>query len=226
MTYYNARPTFSTFALILITLLATSSASWAQGHEGHKHEAGGTLKEIPVEELNKAGALPEISIGKPNAQITIIEYASMTCGHCGRFHRDLLPQVKAKYIDTGAARLLVREFPLGKVALAASMLPRCVSSDKSYDFIETLFARQQLWLQKGNIRPRLVRISKEFGMTESTLDSCLQDDSLVEKVMSSRQRAVEEFGVKSTPTFFINGKPLVGPQSIVEFDKIIQPMLK
>ena len=214
-------------AITTVFTLISASSSWAQGHEGHNHGPGDhTLVEVPIEELNRATQLPEISIGQANARITIIEYASMTCGHCGRFHRDLFPSVKAKYIDTGIARLVVREFPLEKLALAVAMLARCVAADKSYDFIATLFARQQLWLQRGDIRPRLVAISREFGMTERKFDKCLKNESLVKKIMADRRSAIEKLGVKSTPTFFINGRPLVGPQSIEEFDLIIQPMLK
>lgn len=204
-----------------------SGVSWAQDHEGHNHgPRRNNLKDVSVQKLNEPGSLPEISIGASDAKITIIEYASMTCSRCGRFYRDILPKLKAKYIDTGLARLVVREFPLEKIALAVSTLPRCVTPTKGYEFVAALYNRQQWWLQRGNIRPKLVEISREFGMTESQFDACLKDKSLVDKIISARKRAIEEFGVDRTPTFFINGKPLAGPQSIDEFDKIIEPMLK
>ncbi len=215
----------ATFAVLSLVLL--SGETWAQGHEGHNHgPSGHNLKEVPLQELNKPGSLQDISIGKSDAKIIIIEYASMTCGHCGRFHRDLLPKLKSKYIDTGLARLIVREFPLEKVALGVSLLPRCVSPGKRYDFVAALFDRQQWWLQRGNVRPKLLVMSKEFGMTKRAFEECLSNELLVERILSGRKRAIEEFGVKSTPTFFINGKPLAGPQSIEEFDEIIEPMLK
>jgi len=212
---------------MLITLLVTSSAAWSQGHEGHKHGAGDhALKEVPIEELNKVGPLSEISIGRSDAKITIIEYASMSCGHCGLFHRDLLPKLKAKYIDTGIARLVVREFPLNYVAIAVSLLARCSGPDKTYDVIDTMFERQKQWLKSGDVRGDLRGIMSGFGMTTGTFDACLKNKKLFDQIKAVRQRAIDDFGVKSTPTFFINGKPLVGPRTTDEFDKIIQPMLK
>ena len=211
----------------ILSLVLLSGATWAQGHEGHNHgPSGHDLKEAPVEELNKAGPLPEISIGKPDAKITIIEYASMTCGHCGRFHRDLLPKLKSKYINTGIARLVVREFPLNYTAMAVSMLARCVDPEKTYDVIDSMFERQQQWLRRGDVRDDLRGIMREFGMTEEAFKRCLVNQALFQQIKEIRQRAIDAFGVRSTPTFFINGKPLVGPQSIDEFGNIIEPMLK
>jgi len=211
----------------LLTLLVVCGAALAQSHKGHNHRPGGhSLKDIPVQELNKPGSLSEISIGRPDAKITIIEYASMTCGHCGRFHRDLLPQLKAKYIDTGIARLVVREFPLDFTAIAVSMLARCAGPKHTYNVIATMFDRQQQWMRKGDIRNDIQKIMNEFGMSDKAHKRCMVNKELFHQIKAIRQRAIETFGVKSTPTFFINGKPLAGPQSVDEFDRIIQPMLK
>lgn len=210
-----------------LSLLLLSGAAWAQGHEGHNHgPSGHKLQDVPVEELNKPGPLPEISIGKPDAKVTIIEYASMSCGHCGLFHRELLPKLKSKYIDTGVARLVVREFPLNYTAIAVSMLARCAGSEKTYDVISAMFERQQQWLKRGDVRDDLRGIMSGFGMTKESFDRCMVDKELFHQIKAVRQRAIDAFGVKSTPTFFINGKPLAGPRSIEEFEKIIEPMLK
>ena len=212
---------------MVLSLVMLSGGTWAQGHQGHNHGPGGhDLKEVPVEELNKAGPLPEISIGKSNAKITIIEYASMSCGHCGFFHREILPKLKSKYIDTGIARFVVREFPLNYTAIAVSMLARCAGNDKTYGVIAAMFDRQQQWLRRGDVRDDLRGIMSEFGMTEETFKQCFANKALFHQIKEVRQRAIAAFGVRSTPTFFINGKPLVGPRSIDKFDEIIQPMLK
>lgn len=215
-------------ALVMtLSLVLLSGGTWAQGHEGHNHGPGGhNLKEVSVEELNKAGPLPEISIGKSDAKITIIEYASMSCGHCGVFHRELLPKLKSKYIDTGIARIVVREFPLNYTAIAVSMLARCAGNDKTYDVIAEMFDRQKEWLRRGDVRDDLRGIMRGFGMTEETFNRCLINKALFHQIKEVRQRAIDAFGVRSTPTFFINGKPLAGPRSIDEFEKIIQPMLE
>ncbi len=214
-------------AIAAFSLIVLSAETRAQGHEGHNHgPSGHKLQDVPIEELSKAGPLPEISIGKPNAKVTIIEYASMSCGHCGVFHRELLPKLKSKYIDTGVARLVVREFPLNSTAIAVSMLARCAGPEKTYDVIATMFDRQQQWLRRGDVRDDLRGIMNEFGMTKVAFDLCMVDKKLFHQIKAVRQRAINAFGVKSTPTFFINGKPVVGPRSIEEFDKIIEPILK
>ncbi len=217
----------SSIATLLLVLFLMSSTAWAQGHNGHGHGQGvNTLKEIPVEELNKSGALPAISIGRPDAAITIIEYASMTCGHCGFFHRDLLPKLKSKYISTGIARLVVREFPLENTAMAVSMLARCAGPEKTYDVIAAMFDRQRQWLRRGDVYDDLRGIMSEFAMSKENFNRCMKNKELFHQIKAIRQRAMDAFGVKATPTFFINGEPLVGPRTIEEFDKIIQPMIK
>ena len=95
-------------------------------------------------ELMKPGPLPDLVLGKADAPVTIVEYASMTCSHCANFHTAVLPKLKEKYIDTGKVRLILREFPLDNLAAAASMLARCAAGDKSYELIGAFFASSAL----------------------------------------------------------------------------------
>lgn len=207
-------------------LAGTAAVAQKGSHDGHAHKPAAPLKQVDAAAIAKPGELEEVIVGDPAAPITIIEYASITCGHCGRFHRDLLPEIKTKYIDTGIARLFVREFPLEGIAAAAAMMARCAGHDKTYDVVDMLFQRQQQWLRNKDMRDAFVAIAKEFDMDEATFDACLKDDGLLKRVAGVRKRATEDFGVRSTPTFFINGKPLVGPKSLAEFDAVIQPLLK
>ena len=204
---------------------AGSAAAGLGSHAGHNHGAAEIADADPAE-LHKPGDLPDLVIGRADAPITIIEYASITCSHCGRFHQVLLPQVKKKYIDTGIARLVIREFPLESVAAASAMLVRCAKPAAQLPFLDALFARQQQWLTEKDVRVALVAMAAEFGIDAAGFEACLSDDALLAKVAASRSRANEQFGVKSTPTFFINGKPLIGPQTIEEFDEIIGPLQK
>jgi protein-disulfide isomerase len=84
----------------------------------------GRVTEVPVEKLMEAGPLPDLAVGDAKAPVTIVEYASMTCGHCASFHNTVYPTLKTKYIDTGKARLIMREFPLDDRATGAAMLAR------------------------------------------------------------------------------------------------------
>jgi protein-disulfide isomerase len=177
------------------------------------------------EELMRPGPLPDLALGKEDAPVTIIEYASMTCPHCAAFHKTTYAALKTKYIDTGKVRFIFREFPLDEVALAASMLARCAGGDKSMAMIEALFASQDTWATRQPIPP-LLQIAKQAGFTQATFDACLKDTKLYENIVAVRERASKNFKVESTPTLFINGKMQKGGISIEELEKVIAPYLK
>ena len=95
---------------------------------------------VDVEELMKPGALPDKVLGSEDAPLTIVEYASMTCGHCANFHKNTYPHLKKEYVETGKARFVFREFPLDPVASAAFMLARSVPEDKYFEVVDFMFA--------------------------------------------------------------------------------------
>jgi len=183
--------------------------------------------EIPLETLMKPGALPDLIIGKADAPVTIVEYASMTCSHCAHFHNTVFPALKEKYIDTGKVRLVFREFPLDNLAAAASMLARCAGGDATEAMIGVLFKTQDKWaFVRGNPVPELFKIAQQAGFTQEKFDTCLKDNATLDKMISGRQKASEEFGVNATPTFFINGKRLRGRSDTIEaFDTALAPFL-
>jgi protein-disulfide isomerase len=182
--------------------------------------------EVSVDELMKKGDLPELAIGPENAKVTVVEYASMTCGHCMAFATKVFPDLKTKYIDTGKIRYIFREFPLDARAFAASMLARCAGPDKAFSLIDALFHTQADWaFVKTNPTPKLFEIAKQAGFTQETFDKCLTDQKLLEQLTAIKTRADEVFGVNATPTFFINGKRLQAAPTIEEFDKVLQPLL-
>jgi protein-disulfide isomerase len=183
---------------------------------------------VPLDEFMKAGDLPELSMGPADAKVTIVEYASMTCGHCAAFHNKTFPELKAKYIDTGKVRFVFREFPLEDFAAAASMLARCSGGEKTYPLIAILFSKQEQWaFVPASARvSKLFEIAKQAGFTQETFDKCLTDQKLLEQVNAVRDRGSDKFGVQSTPTFFINGKKMATAPTVAEFDKLIEPLLK
>jgi protein-disulfide isomerase len=211
-----------------VLALAAASAWYLNASGTSKAARKGKLTEISIEELMKPGPLPDMQIGKPDAPVTIVEYASMTCGHCAHFHNTVYPVLKAKYIDTGKARLIMREFPLDDRATGAAMLARCTGEGKTYPLVSALFARQEDWafVDKDSFVPALSRFARQAGFTEDSMRACLKDQALMDKILTARKRAAEEFGVNSTPTFFINGKKLGGGAAIEDFDKALEPLLK
>jgi protein-disulfide isomerase len=176
-------------------------------------------------ELMQAGPLGEVSLGKDDAPVTVIEYASMTCSHCAQFHNKTYPELKKRYIDTGKVRYILREFPLDPLAAGAFMLARCAGKDKYFPLVETLFNQQTTWVVQKPIEP-LFAIARQAGFTKETFDSCLKDQKLLEGIEAVRNRGADKLGVNSTPTFFINGKVYRGALSIEEMEKAIEPLLK
>jgi protein-disulfide isomerase len=182
--------------------------------------------EVPVDELMKKGDLPDLTLGSETAKITVVEYASMTCGHCMAFATKVFPDFKAKYIDTGKVRFVFREFPLDARAFAASMLARCAGPDKAFALVEALFHTQADWaFVKTNPTPKLFEIAKQAGFTQESFDKCLTDQKLLEQLTALKQRGEDVFGINATPTFFINGKRLQAAPTMEEFDKVLGPLL-
>jgi protein-disulfide isomerase len=161
-------------------------------------------------------------LGKPDAPITMIEYASLTCPHCAAFDRETLPKLKEKWIDTGKAKLVYRNFPFDKPALQAAMIAACAPSDRYFNFIDVLFQQQQQWATAQDPVAALTRIAKLGGLSDAQVQSCLADKDLENKIVAGRLTAEKELGVSSTPTFFINGRKLVGAQELGKFEEALQ----
>jgi protein-disulfide isomerase len=176
-------------------------------------------------ELAKPGPDGDIVLGSDKAPVTIIEYASMTCPHCAHFSETTFPELKKRYIDTGKVRFIFREFPFDKFAAAAFMLARCAGKDHYMAVVETLFAKQDQWVVNEPRAP-LENIAKQFGFTDATFKQCLENQKVLDDIETVRNRAVEKLGVNSTPTFFVNGKKLVGDVPIDTLAKEIDPYLK
>ncbi len=191
--------------------------------------AGSALADnVPVADLMKPDALPDLAMGDPQAPVTMIEYASMTCPHCAHFQEVTFPEIKKRYIDTGKVRYILRDFPLDNLAGAAFVLAHCAAKDdagKYYSMVETLFSQQRQWAVEKPVPP-LMAIAKQAGLSEQDFNACLTNQKAWDAMESVRQRAMKQFKVESTPTFFINGTQVNGAVSIEDFAKVIDPYLK
>ncbi|MGH9807879.1 MAG: DsbA family protein [Terriglobia bacterium] len=195
---------------------------------GVVHAAQAQEKTPSAADLMKPGALSEMSMGSDKAPVTIVEYASMTCPHCAHFQETTFPELKKQYIDTGKVRYIFREFPLDPVAAAGFMLARCsgdTDSGKYFAIVDTLFRQQRDWAVAKPLPP-LLAIAKQAGFTEETFHACLANQKLLDGIEAVRQRAVDQYGVNSTPTFFINGKKQTGDVSLADMEKVMKPYLK
>jgi len=177
-------------------------------------------------ELLKPGPLGDNIIGDAKAPVTIVEYASMTCPHCAAFHLTTYQELKKKYIDTGKARLIFREFPLDNLSLAAFMLTRCADKSKYFAFVDILFKKQREWSSSSDPRTALFNIAKFAGFTKEQFDSCLKDEKIARAVREVGDIGSKKFNVESTPTFFINGKVMRGNATLDAFEKRIAEIIK
>ena len=166
-------------------------------------------------------------IGNNNAPITIIEYASMSCSHCGNFHNNTLPDLKKEYIDTGKVKYVFRDFPYNYPALLGSMVMRCIPSEVRYDYMNALYKLQNIWVVRENAitRQELYKIMQTGGMTKEKFDTCLSNVDLENKILQEVIAAQSEFNIRSTPSFLINGDLLEGDKSIKVFRQILDKIL-
>ena len=167
----------------------------------------------------------EMVLGDPNAPVTMIEYSSLTCPHCASFHKNTLPQVKERYIDTGEARLLYRDFPFDRGGLLAAAIARCAGPERYFSFLDVLFRTQEAWSHDPNPAKALAKIGRLGGLSSAAIDACFADQALLDSILESRLTGAQKFNVSSTPTFIINGEKLVGAQPFDRFAEVIDRML-
>ena len=135
-------------------------------------------------------SLPDMALGSDNAPVTITEYSSMSCPHCAAFGENVFPMLRTKYIDTGKVRFVFREFPLDIKAAAASMLARCVANgdaEKFFGTVQLLFQQQQQLMQQTTMTLRV--IGKQAGMSEPAVETCVRDQTLLDKLAADQRFA-------------------------------------
>ena len=166
-------------------------------------------------------------IGNEEAKITIIEYASLSCSHCADFHVNTLETLKKEYIDTGKVKMVFRDYPFNYPALLGSMVLRCIPENYRYDYMNALFKLQPDWVNKKNKKTiqELYKIMQSGGMTKDEYDACIYNTELENEILKGVMEAQNQFNIKSTPSFIINGKLIEGNKSIKEFRQIIDKIL-
>lgn len=181
--------------------------------------------EIDEKAFQTGATVEDRIMGKEDAPITIVEYASMTCPHCARFHTGILPKIKEKYVDTGKVKFIYRDFPLDTLAAAGAMLSRCVDKSKFFALVDVLFEKQQVWVT-NNPLPELLKIAKQAGMNEKEFEACLGNQELLDKISEGRKVANDTLKVRSTPTLFFNRRMLTGSSSFENISRVIDALGK
>jgi len=151
--------------------------------------------------INVEAAMAERAIGREDAPVTIIEYASMTCDHCAGFHIQVLPEVKKDLIETGRARLVYRDMPWDKFALKAAKMARCAPADKYFGLVEEIFKTHDVWAHGPDPLAALKEMGKAAGMDDAYLQACLDNVDLETAIVTRQQEAIKAYDIKGTPTF-------------------------
>ena len=151
----------------------------------------------------------EMTMGSPDAPVTLVEYAMFTCPHCAAFHRDVFPRIKADYIDTGKVKLVYREVYFNKPSLWAAMIARCAPADRYFGIADVLFSTQADWVgveDTDAMLQKLYGIGRQAGLTNEEMNACMQDRGFAESLVAEYQKNIQADGIDATPTFLINGE--------------------
>ncbi len=144
----------------------------------------------------------DLIIGNPDAEIEIVEYASLTCPHCANFHTNIWPEIQEKYIKSGEAKLVFRNFVFNAIDLSASKLVRCTGSNRAPAMLSALFKTQNVWVRDP--QNELTKTARLAGLNKAGFDACMSNTALQNALIEMTGEATRA-GVTGTPTFFVNG---------------------
>lgn len=168
----------------------------------------------------------QASLGKADAPVTVIEYASLTCPHCSEFYRTTLKPLKETFIDTGKVHFIYRPFPLNVVDLGAYTLAECRGEEYFMPMVDLLFSQQDNWAYVDKPLEALLNTVKQAGFTQESATACLKNSAISDALKADGDYAETKLDVKGTPTFFINGQRYVGALSFDQMSAIITPLIK
>ena len=170
--------------------------------------------------LDLDAALAPRTIGAPDAKVTLVEYFSLTCPHCARFHAETYPKLKEKYIDTGKVRMEFRDFPLDQWALRAAALARCVPDKHYAAMIDVLLKQQASWARAADPLEALLRIGQLAGLNRDAARACMTNGKLLDGIIASRLEGSEKHEVESTPSFLLQGEK-VRAYTFEDFEELL-----
>lgn len=152
--------------------------------------------------------IAEMTLGEADAPVTLVEYASFTCPHCRTFHQNIFKQLKADYIDTGKVRFIYREVYFDPYGLWAGVVARCGGGQRYFGLVDLIYENQSSWTrgEAAQVAGNLKRLGKLTGMDDATLDACLRDNDKMRALTALYQKNAEADGIRSTPSFVIDGK--------------------
>ena len=184
------------------------------------------LLQTSILNADSSNEIKRIIVGNKQAKITIIAYESLTCSHCANFHKDVYPQLKKDYIDTGLAKIEFRHFPLDIAAFNASKISQC-KQNQSLEILESLYSNQQAWFKGNTIDEVNINLKKFLKKEGFNLDfeKCINDKEIEDFVLNDRIEGAKKFKVNATPTIIINGKKFEKSLDYKNLKKSLEKMI-
>jgi protein-disulfide isomerase len=173
-----------------------------------------------IAEIMQPGPLPEMSWGRADAPVTLVQYASMTCPHCRKFHADVYPELKRSFIDTGKVRYILREFPIGKSSGTATIALRCAPADKYLVLYGKFMEQQGNWVSQEVRTDQIMKVAAQVGITGEQFDACLKNQDMIAKLNQIKDRG-RQLGIIGTPNFFINARLVKGAVTIEDINRAV-----
>ena len=170
-----------------------------------------------------------LSIGSPDAKITVKVFSSLTCPHCATFHTSIFNKLKKEYIDEGLVRFEHHAFPLDLAALNAEVIVRCQTNNETkFKLLEEIYNKQTLWAVGSDINKindLIKKVGSDFNLTEEKMNACLENSDIQDDILNERIEAQKKYKIESTPTIFVNEKKYSGKVDYKKFKKIIEKNL-
>lgn len=182
------------------------------------------IKDPTFAQIMQRGTLEEMAFGRPDAPVTIIKYASLTCPYCREFQKKTYPELKRTYIDTGKVRFIVREFPIGKTSGEATIALRCAKPEKYLTLYTKLLEQQNKWVSQEVRLNSIYAIASQVGMTRQQFDACRENQAMIEGLKWVKDRG-RTLGVIGTPNFFVQGKLVKRALTMTEIREMVEPLL-
>ena len=170
-----------------------------------------------------------LSIGSPDAKVTVKVFSSLTCPHCATFHTSIFNKLKKEYIDEGLVRFEHHAFPLDLAALNAEVVVRCQNNnEKKFKLLEEIYNKQTFWAVGSDINKindLIKKVGSDFDLTEEKMNACLENSDVQDEILNERIEAQKKYKIESTPTIFVNEKKYSGKVDYKKFKKIIEKNL-
>jgi protein-disulfide isomerase len=220
----TSRRTILTASAALVTagLLRSTPASAQAAPRSERTLSSSELADLHTPDQG----LEDRILGAADARVTIVEYASLTCPACASFHNDTMPQLKARFIDTGQAKLVFRHLVANILDAGASMMARSAPTENFFPIIEVLFQQQRSWAGSSDPVAALRAIALQAGLTQEAFEAALRNQQLLDRLSAQGDRAQRRFGANSTPTLYVNAQMFRGALTFPQIESVLTPLLR